>query len=108
LIGAPRRGRVLIVDDVITAGTSVRDSVQLIRAQGAEPCGVLIALDRQERGTGALSAAQEVRQQYAIPVLAVAGLQELLTLAAEDSTLIQHHRSLLDYRNRYGVADSGT
>lgn len=107
LIGAPLRGRVLIVDDVITAGTSVRDSVQLIRSQGAQPCGVLIALDRQERGTGDLSAAQEVRQQYDIPVLAVAGLQELLTLAAADSTLIQHHPSLLDYRNRYGVADSG-
>jgi orotate phosphoribosyltransferase len=107
LIGAPLRGRVLIVDDVITAGTSVRDSVELIRSHGAEPCGVLIALDRQERGTGELSAAQEVRQKFGIPVLAIAGLQELLTLATEDSTLIQHQGALMDYRNQYGVADSG-
>jgi len=107
LIGAPLRGRVLIIDDVITAGTSVRDSVRLIESHGAQACGVLIALDRQERGDGSLSAAQEVHQQFGIPVLAIAGLQELLTLASADSTLIQHHASLLDYRNRYGVADSG-
>jgi orotate phosphoribosyltransferase len=107
LIGAPLRGRVLIVDDVITAGTSVRDSVELIQSQGATPCGVLIALDRQERGTSDLSAAQEVRAKFGIPVLAIAGLQELLTLAAADSTLIQHHEALLDYRNRYGAADTG-
>jgi orotate phosphoribosyltransferase len=107
LIGAPLEGRVLIVDDVITAGTSVRDSVRLIQSQGAIPCGVLIALDRQERGSGDLSAAQEVRAQFGIPVLAIAGLEELLTLAAKDSTLIQHHEALLDYRNRYGAADTG-
>ena len=107
LIGAPLRGRVLIIDDVITAGTSVRDSVALIEAHGATPCGVLIALDRQERGDGALSAAQEVRQRFDLPVLAIAGLHDLLALAREDSTLIHHHDALLDYRNRYGVADTG-
>lgn len=107
LIGAPLQGRVLIIDDVITAGTSVRDSVRLIDSHGAQACGVLIALDRQERGDGNLSAAQEVHQQFGIPVLAIAGLQQLLTLASADSTLIQHHASLLDYRNRYGVVDSG-
>jgi orotate phosphoribosyltransferase len=106
LIGAPLRGRVLIVDDVITAGTSVRDSVALITAHGATPCGVLIALDRQERGNGALSAAEEVRAEFGIPVLAIAGLSELLTLASQDSTLIQHHDALLDYRNRYGTGQS--
>lgn len=107
LIGAPLQGRVLIVDDVITAGSSVRESVHLIQSQGAQPCGVLIALDRQERGDGSVSAAQEVRQQFDIPVLAIASLQELLTLASEDSMLIQHHASLLDYRNRYAAAASG-
>ncbi len=105
LIGAPLRGRVLIIDDVITAGTSVRESVALIRAQGASPCGVLIALDRQERGEGGLSAAQEVTAQFGLPVLAIASLTELLVLASRDSTLIQHHQVLLDYRNRYGAVD---
>jgi orotate phosphoribosyltransferase len=103
LIGAPLAGRVLIVDDVITAGTSVRESVALIRAHGAEPCGVLIALDRQERGAGALSAADEVRQQYGLPVVAIAGLDELLQLTAERPALVQHRDTLLGYRARYGT-----
>lgn len=106
LIGAPLRGRVLIIDDVITAGTSVRESVTLINAHGASPCGVLIALDRQERGAGQLSAAQEVAANFGLPVLAIASLAELLVLAGGDSTLIQHHQALLDYRNRYGADDS--
>jgi hypothetical protein len=77
-VGAPLAGRVLIIDDVITAGTSIRESVELIRAAGASPCGVVIALDRMERGNGALSAVQEVEQDYGIPVLAVATLDDLL------------------------------
>ena len=68
IVGAPLAGRVLIVDDVISAGTSVRESVELIRAAGATPAGVLIALDRQERGQGELSAVQEVQRDYGIPV----------------------------------------
>lgn len=105
LIGAPLAGRVLIIDDVITAGTSVRESVSLIRAHGAEPCGVVIAIDRQERGLGALSAAQEVVQTYGLPVLAIAGLQDLLEFAGGDSQLVQHRKALLDYRQQYGTAD---
>lgn len=104
LIGAPLRGKVLIIDDVITAGTSVRESVDLIRAHGAEPCGVLIAVDRQERGQGERSAAQEVTAQFGIPVLAIAGLQDLLAFAAADSELVQHRDALLVYRSQYGVA----
>jgi hypothetical protein len=73
---------VLIVDDVISAGTSVRESVELIRAAGATPAGVLIALDRQERGQGELSAVQEVQRDYGIPVIAVAGLKDLMTFLA--------------------------
>src|SRR5690606_14958545 len=74
LIGAPLAGRVLILDDVISAGTSVRESVDIIRANGAEPAGVVIALDRMERGVGAQSAVQEVRERFGMPVIAVASL----------------------------------
>ena len=78
LIGAPLKGRVLIVDDVISAGTATRESLALIREHGAEPAGVLIALDRQERGAGTTSAAQEITAQFGIPVIAIARLGELL------------------------------
>ncbi|MBL8298346.1 MAG: orotate phosphoribosyltransferase [Rhodanobacteraceae bacterium] len=104
LIGAPLRGRVLIVDDVITAGTAIRESLQIIRAQGAEPAGVLIALDRQERGQGSLSAAQEVTAEFDIPVLAIARLVDLLTLTAERPELAEQQARLQEYRQHYGVA----
>ncbi|MGB7597731.1 MAG: orotate phosphoribosyltransferase, partial [Gallionella sp.] len=77
-VGAKMQGRVLIVDDVISAGTSVRESIELIRAAGASPCGVVIALDRMERGQGELSAVQEVRRNYDIPVISIATLDDLL------------------------------
>ncbi len=102
LIGAPLAGRVLIVDDVITAGTSVRASVALIREHGAAPAGVLIALDRQERGTGTLSAADEVRRDFGLPVAAIAGVDELLQFTAERPGLVQHREALLRYRLRHG------
>ncbi len=104
LIGAPLRGRVLIVDDVITAGTAIRQSLELIRAQGATAAGVLIALDRQERGQGSLSAAQEVQAEFGIPVIAVARLDELLVLVDEMAELHAHRAALQAYRLRYGVA----
>jgi len=103
LVGAPLRGRVLIVDDVITAGTAIRESLQLIRAQGATPAGVLIALDREERGQGALSAAQEVGSEFAIPVAAIASLGDLLAYSGERADLARIRPSLLAYRDRYGV-----
>jgi orotate phosphoribosyltransferase len=103
LIGAPLRGRVLIVDDVITAGTAIRESLQIIRDQGATAAGVLIALDRQERGQGSLSAAQEVTAEFGIPVLAIARLADLLTLAAERPELAEQQPRLQEYRQRYGV-----
>lgn len=105
LVGAPLRGRVWIVDDVISAGTSVRESFQLIRAAGAEPAGVLVALDRQERGQGRLSATQEVTAQLGLPVLAVARLDDLLAYTASDDRLQQHAAALRAYRTEYGVAD---
>ena len=104
LIGAPVRGRVLIVDDVITAGTAIRESIQAIRAAGGEPCGVLIALDRQERGqAGERSAAQEVTAEFGLPVLAVAGLDDLLSHADERPDLAPHRDALLAYRAQYGI-----
>ena len=103
LIGAPLQGRVLIVDDVISAGTATRESIALIRAAGAMPAGVLIALDRQERGRGAQSAAQEVTAEFGIPVLAIARLEELLMLAAERPELSAHRARLQAYRAEYGV-----
>ena len=104
LVGAPLKGRVLIIDDVISAGTSVRESVEIIRAAGAEPAGVVISLDRQERGNGALSASQEVRQQHGIPVIAVACLDDIVGYlshhADETAKLAQIH----EYRRVYGAA----
>ena len=102
LIGAPLAGRVLIVDDVISAGTAIRESLQIIRAHGAEPAGVLIALDRQERGQGTQSAAQEVAAQFGTPVVAIARLQELLTLASELPELAAFQGKLVAYRAQYG------
>lgn len=105
LIGAPLSGRVLIVDDVISAGTSVRESVELIRGAGAAPCGVLIALDRMERGQGELSAVQEVRQAYGIPVVAVASLDDLLAYLGQRPELAQNLQAVIRYRQQYGIKE---
>ncbi|MFH1599607.1 MAG: orotate phosphoribosyltransferase [Pseudomonadota bacterium] len=103
LIGAPVRGRVLIVDDVITAGTAIRESIRTITDAGGEPCGVLIALDRQERGQeGERSAAEEVTAEFGLPVHAVAGLDELLAHADERPMLAGHKDALVAYRAAYG------
>jgi orotate phosphoribosyltransferase len=105
LIGAPLKGRVLIIDDVISAGTSVRESIDIIRTAGAVPAGVLIALDRQERGQGELSATQEVGREFGLPVAAIATLTDILaTLRArpEESGNVER---IEEYRRKYGVAD---
>jgi len=103
LVGAPLKGRVLIVDDVITAGTAIRESLALIRAHGAEPAGVLIALDREERGQGALSATQELSAEFGIPAIAIARLSDLLSYTADKAELAEHRQRLADYRARYGA-----
>jgi orotate phosphoribosyltransferase len=103
IVGAPLAGRVLIVDDVISAGTSVRESVEIIRAAGATPAGVLIALDRQERGQGALSAVQEVQRDYGIPVIAVAALADLLAYLEQHPEFAAHRAAVARYREQYGV-----
>jgi orotate phosphoribosyltransferase len=104
LVGAPLAGRVLVIDDVITAGTAIRRSLALIGASGATPAGVLVALDRQERGRGDLSATQEISREYGIPVLAIAGLAELIDYAAGMPQLAGAHDHLAAYRDRYGIA----
>lgn len=103
LVGAPLSGHVLIVDDVMTAGTAVRESLALIRAQGATPAGVLIALDRQERGQGELSAAQEVQRDYGIPVVSITSFGDVLAYAGERPDLAAEHQRMLAYRENYGV-----
>jgi len=103
IVGAPLAGRVLIVDDVITAGTSVRESVALIRAAGAEPAGVLIMIDRMERGVGTLSAAQEVERNIGIPVIPIATLDDVLALVAKRPELREFQSRVEAYRQTYGV-----
>ena len=103
LIGAPLVGRVLIIDDVISAGTSVREAVDLIVAAGAVPAGVVIALDRMERGSGVLSAVQEVEQRYAMPVISVAGLDDLIAHLEGSPELDINLAAVRRYRAEYGV-----
>ena len=102
-VGAALRNRVLIVDDVISAGTSVRESIELIRDAGATPCGVIIALDRMERGQGELSAAQEVQRNYGIPVVSIATLEDLLGYLRDEADMVQNLAAVQSYRDRYGV-----
>jgi len=104
IVGAPLAGRVLIVDDVISAGTSVRESVELIRAAGATPAGVVIALDRMERGSGELSAVQEVQRLYGMPVIAVATLDDLLRFLRQSPDFRPNEDAVARYRRTYGVA----
>ena len=106
IIGAPLAGRVLIIDDVISAGTSVRESVEMIRSAGATPCGVVIALDRMERGSGELSAVQEVERDYGIPVIAVATLDDLINFLHERPDFKEYEAAITRYRQEYGVEKS--
>ncbi len=102
-VGAALQGRVLIIDDVISAGTSARESIELIRAAGATPCGVVIALDRMERGQDELSAVQEVQRNYGIPVVSIAALDDLLAYLHEHAGMVQNLQAVQSYRDRYGV-----
>ncbi len=102
IVGHPLQGRVLIIDDVITAGTAIRESMQIIQAEGATPAGVVIALDRQERGQGERSAIQEVETDYGIPVAAIARLEDLIGYleGKEDQGDLARLRT---YREQYGI-----
>lgn len=111
LVGATLQGRVVIIDDVISAGTSVRESVDMIRAAGATPCAVLIALDRMERSgkdeaLSKYSAVQEVSNTYDMPVISIGNLTDLfeyISNAGSGSTQVQYKDAIAAYRNRYGV-----
>ena len=107
IVGHPLRGQVLIIDDVITAGTSVRESIDIIQAQGARPAGVLIALDRQERGQNESSAVQEVREHFGIPVVSIATLADLVAFLEESPAGASIPPATLAavraYRSRYGI-----
>lgn len=103
IVGAKLQGNVLIIDDVISAGTSVRESIDLIRAAGATPCAVVIALDRMERGLGKLSATQEVQRDYGIPVVAIATLNDLLSYLRDEAEMVANLGAVSAYRELYGV-----
>lgn len=104
IVGAPLQGRVLIIDDVISAGTSVRESVELIRTSQATPCAVVIALDRMERGSGSLSAVQEVTENYGIPVISIATLDNLVDYLQDRPEMEQNLRAVSEYRSQYGIS----
>jgi orotate phosphoribosyltransferase len=103
IVGAPLAGRVLIVDDVITAGTAVREAYQIISASGAKVAGLVISLDRQERGQGALSAVQELKQSLDIPVLSIIRLNDLVDTLEESAEYEQYLQPVIDYRKKYGI-----
>lgn len=104
IVGSPLRGNVLIIDDVISAGTSVRESLEIIRGAGAVAAGVAIALDRQERGQGALSAVQEVEREFGLRVVSVVDLDTLLAYLKQKEDLQEHLQAIGAYRERYGVS----
>ncbi len=103
IVGAPLAGRVLVIDDVISAGTSVRESAGLIEAAGARLAAVSIALDRQERGEGKTSAVQEVEQRFGIPVVSIANLDALITYLERAGERDDDLRAVSDYRGQYGA-----
>jgi orotate phosphoribosyltransferase len=104
IVGHPLQGRVLIIDDVISAGISVRESVQIIQTAGAQPVGVAIALDRQERGEGTLSAVQEVERELGLRVINIASLQTLLTYLEQKDGGRRYLDAINVYRRQYGTA----
>lgn len=103
LVGSPLQGKVMLVDDVITAGTAIRESMEIVQANGAQLAGVLIALDRQEKGQGELSAIQEVERDFKAPVISIVGLNDVIQFLQGNSHLGQYLDQVAAYRERYGV-----
>jgi len=104
LVGAPLEGKVLIIDDVITAGTAIREVMSLLAEQdNAKPAGVIIALDRQEKGKGELSAIQEVERDYGIPIISIVKLEQVMQYVAKEEGFQQHLPAIKAYREAYGV-----
>lgn len=103
LVGAPLEGRVMVIDDVITAGTAIRESMDIISANNASLAGVVIALDRQEKGTGELSAIQEIEQQYHTNVISIITLSDLLSYLQDDTQFSQYYPQVKAYQQQYGI-----
>jgi orotate phosphoribosyltransferase len=103
LVGAELKGRILIIDDVITAGTAIREVMQIIQQAGATPAGVVIALNRMERGQGALSAIQEVERDYGMPVASIVTLNDVITYLQEKGGMEAEIQAILNYRKEYGI-----
>ena len=104
LVGAPLEGKALIIDDVMTAGTAVREVIELVSSQSnAEIAGVVVAIDRQEKGKGDLSAIQEIEKEFNIPVASIVSLDHVLSYIKETPELAQHLEAVTDYRNQYGI-----
>jgi orotate phosphoribosyltransferase len=104
IVGAPLKGRVLIIDDVMTAGTAVREAIGLVKDAGASVAGIIVALDRQEKGNTGLSAVQEIQQTFQIPVVSIINLQNLIAYMQENQSINrQHLDALLSYREQYGI-----
>ncbi|MDW6002226.1 orotate phosphoribosyltransferase [Vibrio mangrovi] len=104
LVGSVLEGRIMLVDDVITAGTAIRESMEIIKANGAELAGVLVAIDRQEKGKGELSAIQEVERDFGCAVISIVGLTDLITYLEEQGDNAAHLQAVKAYRDQYGVA----
>ena len=105
IVGAPLQGRIMIIDDVITAGTAIRETMAILATHKATPAGVLIALDRRERGQGELSAVQETERTYGIPVTSIANLDDLVAYLAEQPNYAEHLEKMCDYRAQYGITE---
>jgi len=103
IVGTPLAGRVLIVDDVITAGTAVREAQQIIASEGADIAGLVISLDRQEIGRDSRSAVQEVEQTLRIPVISIVQLEDLVDMLEESTEYAEFLKPILDYRSKYGI-----
>ncbi|CAG8548080.1 5497_t:CDS:1 [Acaulospora colombiana] len=106
IVGAPLEGRILIVDDVITAGTAVRESLSIIKECGATPVGVVVAVNRQEKGTGEISAVQQIEKDYGIPVLSIVNLDQIIQYIKEQGDYSEHLKKMEEYRATYGIQTS--
>ncbi|MBD3754693.1 MAG: orotate phosphoribosyltransferase [Gammaproteobacteria bacterium] len=103
IVGHALQGKVMIIDDVITAGTAIREAIDIIKANGAEPAGVLIALDRMEKGKGNLSAIQEVEAEYGIPVISIINLHDIIAYIQTQPDMQHYLDAMMAYRSEYGI-----
>lgn len=103
IVGHPLEGQVLIIDDVITAGTAIREAIEIITANGAKPAGVLIALDRMEKGKGELSAIQEVEKEFGIPVVSIIDLNDIIDYLKGQPDMQHYLDAMVEYRKQYGI-----